>query len=112
MCVVQSSSGSFSQRLWLGVAASCVSLYRPGEAEALESLPITQICSYGVSDSNTFTITATDRHMLFHTSQVLLHILLQSSLLNETCSLTEPSHTLVQPTHGFILSSATENSSV
>lgn len=52
------------------MAASCVSLYRPGEAEALESLPITQICSYGVSDSNTFTITATDRHLLFHTSEV------------------------------------------
>ncbi|KAF7697830.1 pleckstrin homology domain-containing family H member 3 isoform X1 [Silurus meridionalis] len=65
-----SSSGSFSQRLWLGVAASCVSLYRPGEAEALESLPIAQICSYGVSDSNTFTITATDRHLLFHTSEL------------------------------------------
>ncbi|XP_062874944.1 pleckstrin homology domain-containing family H member 3 isoform X2 [Trichomycterus rosablanca] len=65
-----SSNGSFSQRLWLGVAASCVSLYRPGEAEALESLPITQICSYGVSDSNTFTITATDRHLLFHTSEL------------------------------------------
>ncbi|XP_060747907.1 pleckstrin homology domain-containing family H member 3 isoform X2 [Tachysurus vachellii] len=65
-----SSSGSFSQRLLLGVAASCVSLYRPGEAEALESLPITQICSYGISDSNTFTITATDRHLLFHTSEL------------------------------------------
>ncbi|KAL7850251.1 hypothetical protein SRHO_G00196000 [Serrasalmus rhombeus] len=66
----QSSTGSFSQRLWLGVAASCVSLYRQGEAEALECLPIAQICSYGVSDSNTFRITAGDRDLLFETSKL------------------------------------------
>ncbi|XP_030649887.1 pleckstrin homology domain-containing family H member 3 isoform X1 [Chanos chanos] len=65
-----SSTGSFSQRLWLGVAASCVSLYRQGEAEALESLPIGQICSYGVSDSNTFRITAGDRDLLFETTKL------------------------------------------
>ncbi|XP_016134571.1 pleckstrin homology domain-containing family H member 3-like isoform X1 [Sinocyclocheilus grahami] len=65
-----SSTGSFSQKLWLGVAASCVSLYRQGEAEALESLPIGQICSYGVSDSNTFRITAGDRDLLFETSKL------------------------------------------
>ncbi|KAI2666156.1 Unconventional myosin-X [Labeo rohita] len=64
------STGSFSQKLWLGVAASCVSLYRQGEAEALESLPIGQICSYGVSDSNTFRITAGDRDLLFETSKL------------------------------------------
>lgn len=69
-CVSQSSTGSFSQKLWLGVAASCVSLYRQGEAEALESLPIGQICSYGVSDSNTFRITAGDRDLLFETTKV------------------------------------------
>ncbi|KAI4886574.1 hypothetical protein NFI96_000187 [Prochilodus magdalenae] len=65
-----SSTGNFSQRLWLGVAASCVSLYRQGEAEALECLPIAQICSYGVSDSNTFRITAGDRDLLFETSKL------------------------------------------
>ncbi|XP_076851579.1 pleckstrin homology domain-containing family H member 3 isoform X2 [Brachyhypopomus gauderio] len=65
-----SSTGSFSQRLWLGVAASCVSLYRQGDPEALESLPITQICSYGVSDSNTFRITAGDRDLLFETTKL------------------------------------------
>lgn len=63
-----------------------MSLYRPGEAEALESLPITQICSYGVSDSNTFTITATDRHLLFHTSEVLL--------CSRICVFTPVTHTL------------------
>jgi len=47
-----------------------VSLYRQGEAEALESLPIGQICSYGVSDSNTFRITAGDRDLLFETTKV------------------------------------------
>uniref|UniRef100_A0A4W6CQX5 Pleckstrin homology, MyTH4 and FERM domain containing H3 n=1 Tax=Lates calcarifer TaxID=8187 RepID=A0A4W6CQX5_LATCA len=43
----ESSTGSFSQKLWLGVAATSVSLYRQGEAEALESFPYGQICSYG-----------------------------------------------------------------
>lgn len=66
----QSSTGSFSQKLWLGVAASSVSLYRQGEAEALESFPYGQICSYGVFDSNTFKITAGDRDLLFETTKV------------------------------------------
>ncbi|XP_024920529.1 pleckstrin homology domain-containing family H member 3 isoform X1 [Cynoglossus semilaevis] len=65
-----SSTGSFSQKLWLGVAATSVSLYRQGEAEALESLPYGQICSYGVSDGNTFKITAGDRDLLFETSKL------------------------------------------
>uniref|UniRef100_A0A668AES1 Pleckstrin homology, MyTH4 and FERM domain containing H3 n=1 Tax=Myripristis murdjan TaxID=586833 RepID=A0A668AES1_9TELE len=65
-----SSTGSFSQKLWLGVAATSVSLYRQGEAEALESFPYGQICSYGVSDSNTFKITAGDRDLLFETTKV------------------------------------------
>ena len=66
----QSSTGSFSQKLWLGVAATSVSLYRQGEAEALESFPYGQICSYGVKDSNTFKITAGDRDLLFETTKV------------------------------------------
>ncbi|KAI4822697.1 hypothetical protein KUCAC02_008228 [Chaenocephalus aceratus] len=65
-----SSTGSFSQKLWLGVAATSVSLYRQGEAEALESFPYGQICSYGVSDSNTFKITAGDRDLMFETTKV------------------------------------------
>lgn len=68
---LQSSTGSFSQKLWLGVAATSVSLYRQGEAEALESFPYGQICSYGISDSNTFKITAGDRDLLFETTKVL-----------------------------------------
>uniref|UniRef100_A0A3Q1H8Z0 Uncharacterized protein n=1 Tax=Anabas testudineus TaxID=64144 RepID=A0A3Q1H8Z0_ANATE len=67
----ESSTGSFSQKLWLGVAATSVSLYRQGEAEALESFPYGQICSYGISDSNTFKITAGDRDLLFETTKVL-----------------------------------------
>ncbi|XP_034045665.1 pleckstrin homology domain-containing family H member 3 [Thalassophryne amazonica] len=65
-----SSTGSFSQKLWLGVAATSVSLYRQGEAEALESFPYGQICSYGMSDSNTFKITAGDRDLLFETTKL------------------------------------------
>ncbi|KAL0992802.1 hypothetical protein UPYG_G00098660 [Umbra pygmaea] len=64
------STGSFSQRLWLGVAAKSVSLYKQGEVEALESFPYGQICSYGVSDSNTFRITAGDRDLLFETTKL------------------------------------------
>lgn len=47
-----------------------MSLYRQGEAEALESFPYGQICSYGVSDSNTFKITAGDRDLMFETTKV------------------------------------------
>ncbi|XP_029944753.1 pleckstrin homology domain-containing family H member 3 [Salarias fasciatus] len=65
-----SSTGSFSQKLWLGVAATSVSLYKQGESEALESFPYGQICSYGVSDSNTFKITAGDRDLLFETTKL------------------------------------------
>ncbi|XP_041854232.1 pleckstrin homology domain-containing family H member 3 isoform X1 [Melanotaenia boesemani] len=65
-----SSTGSFSQKLWLGVAATSVSLYKQGESEALESFPYGQICSYGVSDSNTFKITAGDRDLTFETTKL------------------------------------------
>lgn len=52
-----------------------MSLYRQGEAEALESFPYGQICSYGVSDSNTFKITAGDRDLLFETTKVFRRLL-------------------------------------
>uniref|UniRef100_M4AHD8 Pleckstrin homology, MyTH4 and FERM domain containing H3 n=1 Tax=Xiphophorus maculatus TaxID=8083 RepID=M4AHD8_XIPMA len=65
-----SSKGNFSQKLWLGVAATSVSIYKQGESEALESFPYGQICSYGVSDSNTFKITAGDRDLIFETSKL------------------------------------------
>ncbi|KAM9391564.1 pleckstrin homology domain-containing family H member 3 [Pholidichthys leucotaenia] len=65
-----SSTGNFCQKLWLGVAATSVSLYRQGESEALESFPYGQICSYGISDSNTFRITAGGRDLLFETNKL------------------------------------------
>ncbi|XP_058862535.1 pleckstrin homology domain-containing family H member 3 isoform X2 [Acipenser ruthenus] len=65
-----SSTGSFSQQLWLGVAATSVSLYRQGDPEPLESIHYGQISSYGVSDSTTFKITAGDREFLFETSKL------------------------------------------
>uniref|UniRef100_A0A8C3G138 Pleckstrin homology, MyTH4 and FERM domain containing H3 n=1 Tax=Cyclopterus lumpus TaxID=8103 RepID=A0A8C3G138_CYCLU len=83
----ESSTGSFSQKLWLGVAATSVSVYRQGEAEALESFPYGQICSYGVSDSNTFKITAGDRDLLFETTKVqwLTPQVIIYSLTNKSC---------------------------
>ncbi|KAL4660520.1 unconventional myosin-X-like [Arapaima gigas] len=65
-----SSTGSFCQKVWLGVAAQSLSLYRQGEAEALECVPYSQICSYGASDSSTFKVTAGDRDLLFETSRL------------------------------------------
>uniref|UniRef100_A0A3Q2Y9Z4 Pleckstrin homology, MyTH4 and FERM domain containing H3 n=1 Tax=Hippocampus comes TaxID=109280 RepID=A0A3Q2Y9Z4_HIPCM len=53
----ESSTGSFSQKLWLGVAAGSVSLYRQGEAEALESFPYGQICSARLCPSQLSEIT-------------------------------------------------------
>ncbi|XP_049601420.1 pleckstrin homology domain-containing family H member 3 [Syngnathus scovelli] len=79
-----SSTGSFSQKLWLGVAASSVSLYRQGEAEALESFPYGQICSYGVSDSNTFKISAGGRDMLFETNKLSEITQLMNAYFNAT----------------------------
>uniref|UniRef100_A0A672SJN0 Pleckstrin homology, MyTH4 and FERM domain containing H3 n=1 Tax=Sinocyclocheilus grahami TaxID=75366 RepID=A0A672SJN0_SINGR len=53
-------------RQWSGFGYSELCL----SSSSLESLPIGQICSYGVSDSNTFRITAGDRDLLFETSKV------------------------------------------
>lgn len=88
----QSSNGSFSQKLWLGVAARCISLYRQGEAEALESFPYGQICSYGVFDNNTFKITAGDRDLLFETSKVLANVSNSclSKFISVSCIKTKP----------------------
>ncbi|KAJ8414419.1 hypothetical protein AAFF_G00052890 [Aldrovandia affinis] len=80
-----SSTGSFSQKLWLGVAAKSVSLYRQGEPEALESFPYGQICSYGASDSNTFKITAGDRHLLFETSKLTEIMQLMNAYFSAAC---------------------------
>ncbi|XP_063079908.1 pleckstrin homology domain-containing family H member 3 [Engraulis encrasicolus] len=75
--VYVSSLGSFSGRLLLGVAASCVSLYQPGEAEPLDSFPIGQICSYGIADPHTLRISTGDRDLLLQTSQLteIVHLM-------------------------------------
>nr|XP_023664925.1 unconventional myosin-X-like isoform X2 [Paramormyrops kingsleyae] len=79
-----SSTGSFCQKLWLGVGATSLSLYRQGEAEAMESLPFSQICSYGASDSSTFKVTAGDRDLLFETSKPTEIMQLMNAYLNIT----------------------------
>ncbi|XP_041121432.1 unconventional myosin-X-like isoform X2 [Polyodon spathula] len=65
-----SSTGSFSQWLWLGVAATSVSLYRQGDPEPLESIRYGLISSYGASDTTTFKITTGDQEFIFETSKV------------------------------------------
>lgn len=58
------------QRLWLGIGAKAVSLYKPGEPEPLDSFCYGRISSFGASDSSTFRLSVEDRDLLFETSQV------------------------------------------
>ncbi|KAM5135663.1 pleckstrin homology domain-containing family H member 3 isoform 2-T2 [Mantella aurantiaca] len=65
-----SSAGSFSQRLWLGVSASSLSLYKQGEVEPFENIQYKQITSFGVSDNSTFKVAVGQKEMTFETSKV------------------------------------------
>lgn len=78
-----SLEGSCPQRLWLGVGAKAVSLYKPGEAEPFDSFCYSRISSFGVSDSSTFHLSVGDRDLLFECPRVdeiaqLLHTYLTS----------------------------------
>ncbi|KAM9174847.1 pleckstrin homology domain-containing family H member 3 isoform 1-T1 [Mergus octosetaceus] len=66
----QSPVGAGPQRLWLGIGAKAVSLYKPGEPEPLDSFCYGRISSFGASDSSTFRLSVEDRDLLFETSQV------------------------------------------
>ncbi|XP_030076351.1 pleckstrin homology domain-containing family H member 3 [Microcaecilia unicolor] len=65
-----SSAGSFSQKLWLGVNARALSLYKQGDVEPFESFSYGQISSFSVSDSNTLKVSAGDKDLLFETTKV------------------------------------------
>ncbi|NXJ79686.1 MYO10 protein, partial [Trogon melanurus] len=67
---LQSPVGAGVQRLWLGIGAKAVSLYKPGEPEPLDSFCYGRISSFGASDSGTFRLSVEDRDLLFETSQV------------------------------------------
>ncbi|NXL75702.1 MYO10 protein, partial [Leptocoma aspasia] len=67
---LQSPVGHGPQRLWLGIGAKAVSLYKPGEPEPLDSFCYGRISSFGASDSSTFRLSVEDRDLLFETSQV------------------------------------------
>ncbi|XP_075767450.1 pleckstrin homology domain-containing family H member 3 isoform X2 [Pelodiscus sinensis] len=78
-----SPEGSCPQRLWLGVGAKAVSLYKPGEAEPFDSFCYGRISSFGVSDSSTFRLSVGDKDLLFECARVdeiaqLLHTYLTS----------------------------------
>ncbi|XP_067397476.1 pleckstrin homology domain-containing family H member 3 isoform X2 [Emydura macquarii macquarii] len=84
-----SPEGSCPQRLWLGVGAKAVSLYKPGEAEPFDSFCYGHISSFGVSDSSTFRLSVGDRDLLFQCARVdeiaqLLHTYLTSLGSRET----------------------------
>ncbi|KAM9296039.1 pleckstrin homology domain-containing family H member 3 [Gastrophryne carolinensis] len=65
-----SSAGSFSQRLWLGVSASSLSLYKHGEVEPFENIQYKQITSFSVSDHSCFKVSIEEKEMTFETSKV------------------------------------------
>uniref|UniRef100_A0A8C0FXE3 Pleckstrin homology, MyTH4 and FERM domain containing H3 n=1 Tax=Chelonoidis abingdonii TaxID=106734 RepID=A0A8C0FXE3_CHEAB len=65
-----SLEGSCPQRLWLGVGAKAVSLYKPGEAEPFDSFCYSRISSFRVSDSSTFHLSVGDRDLLFECPRV------------------------------------------
>ncbi|CAJ0967818.1 unnamed protein product [Ranitomeya imitator] len=65
-----SSVGSFSQRLWLGINATSLSLYKHGEVDSFESIQYSQITSFGVSDNSTFKVSVGEKEMIFETSKV------------------------------------------
>ncbi|NWU67023.1 MYO10 protein, partial [Pterocles burchelli] len=67
---LQSAVGAGPQRLWLGIGAKAVSLYKPGEPEPLDSFCYGRISSFGASDGSTFRLSVEDRDLLFETSQV------------------------------------------
>ncbi|NXT92933.1 MYO10 protein, partial [Anhinga rufa] len=67
---LQSPVGAGPQRLWLGIGAKAVSLYKPGEPEPLDSFCYSRISSFGASDSSTFRLSVEDRDLLFETCQV------------------------------------------
>lgn len=67
---LQSPVGAGPQRLWLGIGAKAVSLYKPGEPEPLDSFCYSRISSFGASDSGTFRLSLEDQELLFETSQV------------------------------------------
>ncbi|KAM8947857.1 pleckstrin homology domain-containing family H member 3 [Pelodytes ibericus] len=64
------SAGSFSQRLWLGISASSLCLYKQGELEPFENVLYSQISSFGVSDSTTFKVSIGEKDMIFETTKV------------------------------------------
>ncbi|XP_053310183.1 pleckstrin homology domain-containing family H member 3 isoform X2 [Spea bombifrons] len=84
-----SSSGSFSQRLWLGVSASSLCLYKQGEMEPFENITYSQITSFDVSDSSTFKVTVGDKDMIFETTKVdeITHLIntYLMCITNENC---------------------------
>nr|XP_048685907.1 pleckstrin homology domain-containing family H member 3 isoform X1 [Caretta caretta] len=84
-----SAEGSCPQRLWLGIGAKAVSLYKPGEAEPFDSFCYGRISSFGVSESSTFRLSVGDRDLLFECSRVdeiaqLLHTYLTSLASGQT----------------------------
>nr|XP_033774102.1 pleckstrin homology domain-containing family H member 3 isoform X2 [Geotrypetes seraphini] len=65
-----SSAGSFTQKLWLGVSAQALSLYKQGDVEPFDSFGYGQIASFSISDSNTLKVSAGDKDLLFETTKV------------------------------------------
>lgn len=68
---VQCADGMYPEDLWLAVGQENVGVYKRGEAWPLESLSYELILSFGAPQPDTLCISAQERHLLFHTEQVV-----------------------------------------
>ncbi|XP_062386818.1 unconventional myosin-X isoform X1 [Sardina pilchardus] len=68
---VQCADGVYPENLWLAVGQENVGVYKRGEAWPLEVLSYDVILSFGAPQHNTLCISTQERHLLFHTEQVV-----------------------------------------
>ncbi|XP_042563084.1 unconventional myosin-X-like [Clupea harengus] len=68
---VQCADEVYPEDLWLAVGQENVGVYKRGEAWPLEVLSYELILSFGAPHADTLCISVEERHLLFHTEQVV-----------------------------------------
>ncbi|XP_039596834.1 unconventional myosin-X-like [Polypterus senegalus] len=66
----ESSTENCLHRVWLGIAAQEVSLYKQGHREPFECFSYNQISSFGICEGNTFKIIMAEKELIFETSSL------------------------------------------
>ncbi|KAG2460871.1 MYO10 protein, partial [Polypterus senegalus] len=67
---IESSTENCLHRVWLGIAAQEVSLYKQGHREPFECFSYNQISSFGICEGNTFKIIMAEKELIFETSSL------------------------------------------